>query len=78
MATELLDRLIRESAALSTEERLRLAAYLVERAKDKVASGSPRRKWRELRGLGKPSLLRQDAQDWVSCTRQEADDRGLQ
>ena len=66
MSKETLDRLIKQADDLTAEEQLRLAAHLVEKARMRQPE-TPRRKWRELRGLARPSLLREDAQAWVSC-----------
>jgi len=54
MSTEVLDNLIKQAERLSPDEQMRLAAYLVERARQ--SSSSPRRKWREIRGLARPAL----------------------
>ncbi len=76
-----LDDLIERAQSLTIEEQLRLAAYLVQRVVEvsplllpqplKIAKR--RRKWREIRGLARPSLLGEDAQAWISRTRREAD-----
>jgi hypothetical protein len=71
MSARTLKELMAQADSLTLDEQLRLAAYLVER----VRSGRPpRRKWREIRGLARPSLLGEDAQAWVSRTRREADE----
>ena len=72
MSTEVLDNLIRQAERLSPDEQLSLAAYLVERAGQ--ASSPPRRKWREIRGLARPSLFDEDAQTYITRTRREADE----
>jgi hypothetical protein len=54
MSTEVLDNLIKQAEMLSPDGQLRLAAYLVERARQ--PSSSPRRKWREMRGSARPAL----------------------
>jgi hypothetical protein len=72
MSTEVLDKLIKQAERLSPDEQLRLAAYLVERARQ--SSSSPRRKWRETRGLARPSLFDEDAQTHITRTRREADE----
>jgi pyruvate-formate lyase-activating enzyme len=70
MSTETLHNLIKMADSLTVEEQLRLARHLVEKARTRHPS-TPRRKWRELRGLARPSLLGEDAQAWVSRTRME-------
>lgn len=72
MSTEMLNNLIKQAEALSPDEQLRLAAYLVERARQ--ISSSPRRKWREIRGLARPSLFGEEAQAYITRTRREADE----
>ncbi len=72
MSTEVLDNLIKQAERLSPDEQLRLAAYLVECARQ--SSSSPRRKWRETRGLARPSLFDEDAQTYITRTRREADE----
>jgi hypothetical protein len=67
MSTEVLDHLIKQAERLSPDEQLRLAAYLVERARQ--SSSSPRRKWREIRGLARPSLFGEDAQTYITRAR---------
>lgn len=71
MSARTLKELMAQADSLSLDEQLRLAAYLVERVR---AEHSPRRKWREIRGLARPSLLGEDAQAWVSRARREADE----
>jgi len=72
MSTMTLDALIKQVELLPLEEQLRLASYLMERAKTLYPRMS-RRKWRDVRVLVRPSLLGEDAQAWVSGTRHEAD-----
>jgi hypothetical protein len=71
MPSKTLDELMVQANSLTLDEQLRLAAYLLERVR---TGHSPRRKWREIRGLAHPSLLGEDAQSWVSRTRDEADE----
>lgn len=70
MSAALIQDLIRQADALSPEERLRLAARLIERAADAEA---PPPAWSSLSGMANPPLLGEDAQAWVSRTRAEAD-----
>lgn len=72
MSSITLNELMAQANSLTLDEQLRLAAYLVERARvGQVA----RRKWREIRGLAHPSLLGEDAQTWVSRSRLDADEQ---
>ena len=73
MITDRLNDLIKRVDLLTADEQLLLAAHLVERARQSYPAAVPSRKWREIRGLAHPSLLGEDAQDWVSRSRREAD-----
>ena len=75
MSTELLQNLMKQSDALTIDEQLRLMAYLAERARAAYAGARPRRRWRDIRGLAKPSLFGEDAQAHISRTRQEDTER---
>jgi hypothetical protein len=75
MTTLAYSELVRRADELQVEEQLRLAAYLLERARQMVAVEKPKRKWRELRGLAKYPMLGEDAQEWVSRTRRESDEQ---
>ncbi len=74
MLSKTLNELIKEANSLTLDEQLRLAAYLLERARESYPAPSPRRKWQEIRGLARPTLLGEDAQTFVSRTRREADE----
>jgi hypothetical protein len=74
MSSKTLNDLIKEADSLTPDEQLRLAAYLLARARESDSAPSPRHKWQEIRGLARPSLLGEDAQTWVSRTRREADE----
>ncbi len=73
MATDKLEMLIKQSSTLTVDEQLRLAAYLVEQARQGYAP-APRRKWREIRGIAPYPLVGEDAQTWVTRTRREGDE----
>ncbi len=83
MSSKTLDDLLEQARSLTIEEQLRLAASLVQRAIETYPPHIPpvtprrlrRRKWREIRGLARPSLLGEDAQAWISRTRREADEQ---
>ncbi len=74
MAAQLLDKIMQEADALSAPERLRLAAHLREGGSHNLPAPAPRRKWREIRGMARPSLFGEDAQTYISRTRREADE----
>jgi hypothetical protein len=69
------DELIKQVDTLQVEEQLRLAVYLLERARQEVIQEKPRRKWAEIRGLAEYPMLGEDAQAWVTRTRRESDEQ---
>lgn len=75
MAISTLEAILQQSKALSLDERLRLAAMIVENARAHYSPSAPPLRWRDLRGMAKPSLLGEDAQEWVTRTRREADEQ---
>jgi hypothetical protein len=56
---------------LSLTDRLQLVELIVKRVMPLAEKPLPRRLWRELRGGAAYPLLNEDAQQWVSRTRQE-------
>ena len=73
MATDTLDMMMKQSGSLTVDERLRLIAYLAEQARMEHPQ-TQRRKWREIRGIAPYPLVGEDAQAWVTRTRQESDE----
>jgi hypothetical protein len=69
MATDALDKLIKEADQLVPDEQLRLLEHLSARAR--VAG--PRRRWREICGAAPYPLLGEDAQEWVTRSREESE-----
>ena len=67
-----LDAILKQADALPLRDQLRLAAYIIERASQNVAS-TPRRKWSEIRGSVPYPLTGTDAQAWVTRSRRESD-----
>lgn len=74
MSISIMHDLMKQAAGLSMDEQLRLAAYLIEKARSQDTSTAPIA-WRDIRGMAKPSLLGEDAQVWVTRTRHESDER---
>jgi hypothetical protein len=68
-----LDNIIRQASVLSADEKLHLAAYLLEQARIDLTPSRPRRSWMELAGVAPYPLVGEDAQTWVSRARDEAD-----
>jgi type II secretory pathway pseudopilin PulG len=73
MATALL-KIMQQAEKLTADEQLELAAKLIEQARKGAATARPRRRWLELAGAATYPMLGEDAQAWVSRTRQEGDD----
>lgn len=69
--TQTLIELLHQSASLSTDEQLELAALLIEQARKKTTS--PRRKWLDVIGAAPYPLTGEDAQAWVTRTREEGE-----
>lgn len=73
MATPLIE-IMREMEKLSSDEQLELAARLIEWARRGAAAVRPRLRWLDLVGAAPYPMMGEDAQAWVSRTRQEGDD----
>jgi hypothetical protein len=63
---------IRQAGKLTPEEQLRLIAYLAEQARKSARKPSQKR-WHDIKGAAAYPLMDEDAQDWVSRTRQASD-----
>lgn len=76
MSKELLQELINQSDTLSSEERLQLMYYLASSLKQTEEKNyltiKPQRKWSEIKGKIHYPIIGEDAQTWVSKSRQEA------
>lgn len=70
--TQTLIQLLNQTASLSADEQLELAALLIEQARKKTAV--PHRKWLDVMGAAPYPLTGEDAQAWVTRTRQEGED----
>lgn len=75
MSTDVLTDLIRQADQLTPDEQLRLATYLVDKARAAYPAAKPRRKWAEISGAAPYPLMGEDAQAWVSRTRREGDEQ---
>ena len=60
---------------LQIDEQLRLAAHILERTRQTVGQDKPQHKWRDIRGMATYPMLGEDAQEWVSRTRNESDEQ---
>ncbi|MBE2224838.1 MAG: hypothetical protein IAF02_25075 [Anaerolineae bacterium] len=64
---------LRQADKLTSEEQLRLITYLAEQARKSVGSSPMPRRWHEIRGAAAYPLMDEDAQNWVSRTREASD-----
>jgi len=69
-----LEKILSEIEQLTPEEQLTVMGHLVERVKKHITQAQPKRKWSDLKGMAPYPLLGEDAQEWVSRTRREADE----
>ena len=71
--TTAVSEILKQAEPLSTDEQLILAAMLIEQARKKAAP-SERYKWLDVMGAAPYPLVGEDAQAWITRTRQEGDD----
>jgi hypothetical protein len=69
------ERILKEAEALVRQEQLLLVERLIARLRASEASAGPRPRWEDLAGSAPYPLCGEDAQAWVSRTRQECDDQ---
>lgn len=67
------ETLVRQTETLSIEDQLLLMARLAETMRQQWRPIAARRKWHEIRGIVPSPMMGEDAQAWVSRTRQEGD-----
>ncbi len=70
--------ILKQAETLSASDQLTLAVLLIERARRAPSLATPGRKWMEVAGVAPYPLTGEDAQDWVTRTRQEGDEREQQ
>ena len=73
MGKQLLKELKEKAGALTMEEDLELIDHLVHKIRTGHGETPPKRKWNEIRGAAPYPLTGEDAQTWVTRTRQESD-----
>jgi hypothetical protein len=66
-----LETIIQQVEELSTAEQLRLLAHLAEHLRQPRQTDESPHTWERLRGLANYPFLGEDAQAWVSRSRQE-------
>ena len=72
MTLQTVDKLMKQTSRLSTEEQLLLASRLIERARQSLPSAKAQNKWRYLRGAAKSAKLGEDAQAYITRSRTES------
>ena len=78
MSSKTYNRILEESQSLSAEEMEQLIQELEDRRRLLDQTPQDRqRAWKDLRGKAPYPLCGEDAQDWVSRTRRESDERRL-
>ena len=70
----LLEDITRQTKRLTYSEQLQLIAYLAEQVRLQQPALVSRRRWQEIAGIASYPLAGEDAQSWVSRSRQESDD----
>jgi len=75
MALSVYEQVAREADTLPSDEQLRLIARLAERLAVAGAAGAAmnRPRWEDFAGSASASMCGEDAQHWVTRTRQESD-----
>jgi hypothetical protein len=76
MALETADEVFEKALALPDEEQERLLKRLeiARRVRSQKPEVTPGRHWHEIRGIAPNLLGGEDAQEWVTRTRREADE----
>ncbi len=72
------NEILNQAKILSSDEQLVLAAMLIGQARQQAKPQHGQRKWLDVVGAAPYPLAGEDAQDWVTRTRQEGEERELQ
>ena len=75
MAAQDYDRVLREVEALNPDDQRRLIQDISDRLRTRREPGKKRPRLEDLAGTAPYPLCGEDAQTWVSRTRDEADER---
>lgn len=73
MNPPLLDHLIKQLDLLSPEQQLQLIAHMAGNLSKVYPQHKPARKWREVCGAVAYPCLGEDAQEWITKSREEDD-----
>ena len=79
MVSSVFEHVAREADALPSDEQLRLIARLAERlaASRAARPAESRPRWEDFAGSVSSPMCGEDAQDWVTRSRQESDERRM-
>ncbi len=75
MASPVYERVLKEAESLERQDQLLLVEQLIAHLRASDAPAKPRPRWEDLAGTAPYPLCGEDAQEWVTRTRQESDDR---
>jgi hypothetical protein len=72
-----LQQVLSDIDRLSPTDRIQVMTHVIESIKEYVPTDSVKshRKWSDLKGMATSPLMDEDAQEWVSRTRMEGDER---
>lgn len=74
----LLQQLLQQVEQLAPEERLELIRQIAQGLKKSEVVVRPKPQWSDLKGMAPYPMMGEDAQEWVSRTRREADEHRSQ
>jgi hypothetical protein len=74
----LLQQLLQQVEQLAPEERLELIQQIAQGLKKSEVAVRPKPRWSDLKGMAPYPMMGEDAQEWVSRTRREADEHRSQ
>jgi hypothetical protein len=74
----LLQQLLQQVEQLAPEERLELIRQIAQGLKKSEVAVRPKPRWSDLKGMAPYPMMGEDAQEWVSRTRREADEHRSQ
>ena len=77
MKSEILEEIIEKVDLLTTEEQLSLIDVITRKTKSSVGRSEPPRTWSDLKGLLSYPAYGEDAQSYISRSRQESDEKRL-
>ncbi len=70
----LYDDILNQTRRLTPDEQLRLIAYLSEQTRlARTQESTEPKRWEDMRGAAPYPLIAEDAQEWVSTSRQQDD-----